>query len=304
MAQASAGFAMLDAFLIAGLVTAIVTPVLLFAIEALKLVRMVVARISRTSARTKIRNLPLIIEETGQVFVDRASHDADTEPSDLIADLIIDGQELGVVHDIPADVSELVIPAFRPGTDSCRVWLRNAEVEYTHWTGAAGVVLAFYDAAERLSITFQGLECPPFADIETIFECVESGRQVRRLTEPGSTGPAKATSEDRDDAQWRLSAWAETERAVEAFDDPSQSVEEIQDSSALPEFSEFDPVAEIVEVWVPCSADADMDIRVVPTPDGMHGLVVVDGQPTALLQGAPNATVRNIRIVPMTAQAA
>ena len=77
-----------------------------------------------------------------------------------------------------------------------------------------------------------------------------------------------------------------------------------ESDAALPEFIGFDSGAEIVEVWVPSAADADMDIQVVATRDGMHGLVLVDGQPTALLQGAPNATARNIRIVPMTAQAA
>ena len=291
---------MLDAFLIAGLVTAIATPVLLFAIELLKLAKGVTAKVSWTPGNSKDQNVPLIIEETGQVFVDGPGRVAGAD----VADANIDGPEIGVIHEIPVDVSQLVIPAFRPGTDGCRVWLRGVDVKFLHHRCEAGVVLVFFDAAERLSITFQGLARPPLADIETVFDCPENGRQVQKLSEPGNADAAEETAEDLDDAEWRLAAWAETERAVEAFDDPVRSGQEKQDISALPEFTEFDPQAEIIEVWVPGALDPALAVEVVPTRDGKHGLVLVDGRATALLQGAPTASARNIRVVPMTAIAA
>ncbi len=291
---------MLDAFLIAGLVTAIATPVLLLAIELLKLVKVAAAGKLPKQGKSNDENAPLIIDEAGQVSVDGAASDAAT----AVPEPMIDKPEPGVVHDVPADVSELIIPVFRPGLDSCRVWLRSADVETRHRTCTAGVVLTFRDAAERLTITFQGLASPPFADIETIVDRPGRGRQVQRLTDPGNADPVQATPEDLDDANWQLAAWAETERAVEAFDEPVQPTNTGQDDLTLPEFAGFDPAAEFIEVWVPSALDADINVEVVPTKDGLHGLVLVEGQPAALLQGAPTASARNVRVVPTTAKAA
>ena len=206
--------------------------------------------------------------------------------------------------EIPVDVSEVVIPDFRPRSDRCRVRLRYPDIKFDHWVSAAGAVLAFQDGPERLTITFQGLNHPPFEDIETVFECPDSGLQTRPLAGVSGKAQANELAEEINDAEWRIAAWAETERAVEAYIDAYPGSAGDDYCLMLPKFAEFDANSERIEIWVPSDCEAKVPVEILPTHDGLHGLVLVAGRPAALLQGAPTASVRNFQLVPMAKKAA
>ncbi len=212
--------------------------------------------------------------------------------------------ENSISLEIPVDVSEVVISDFRPKTDNCRVWLRNPGIDFDHWASTAGAVLAFQDGSQRLTITFQGLGLPPFEDIETVFDCPDAGPQVRPLAALSGEAHANGLAEEINDAEWRIAAWAETERAVEAYNDPVPNAACKDYGLKLPRFAGFDANAECIEIWVPSDLEAKVQVEILPTHDGCDGLVLVAGRPTAILQGAPSASARNIKLVPMTSKAA
>jgi hypothetical protein len=298
--QSFSGFAMLDALLIAGLMTAIATPALVLIIEVLKRRFAAVPNLRPHAASSSLpetlpmpEDLPKLSSDTSTNKIADDEFDADSKAS-----------ENGFVHEIPVNVSDFVIPAFLPGTDRCRVSLRSPEVKFDIRAGATGTVLEFHDVQERLTITFLGLNRLPTEDIETEFVCPDRGRQVQPLPDLGVRDVAKVSAEEINDAEWRLAAWAETERAVEAFDNPVHARANEERSTLLPKFAGFDAEAECIEVWIPSVSECNFQVEVVPTQDGHHGLVLIAGRPTALLQGAPTASVRNIQFVPMTAKAA
>ncbi len=298
--RSSTGFAMLDTLLIAGLVTAVATPVIVLIIEVLERIG---AAVTILRAPAESPTLPETLPMSDEPRKVSSGLPADKFAGDEI-DADAKASEIAVVHEIPVDVSDYVILAFQPGTDSCRVWLRGADIEFFVRTIAAGTVLEFHDVEERLTITFQGLNRLPLKDIEIVFECPDKGRQVQPLTDFGGRDLAETSGEDSADAEWRLAAWAERERAVEAFDDPMHVPANRECGPLLPNFAGFDAEAECIEIWVAGISECDLQVEVVPTQDGQHGLVLIAGRPTALLQGAADASARNVRLVPMTAKAA
>jgi len=291
---------MLDAILIAGLVTAVVTPVLVLIADCMKRVTIKLAGLQPPPENTALSEAMPVPDQAKTDLADQPDSECVRRNSDTNCFVFDDG----VVHDVPADVAEIVISDFRPGTDSCRVWLRSSDYKIDQWTSAAGAVLALHDAAEWLTITFQGLNCLPFENIETVIDCPRNGRQLTPLPVPSDGDSSNDHIEVHVDAEWRLAAWAETERAVEAFDDPEKFAIAEDYGRNLPTFTGFNADAECIEVWIPGATDADAPVEVLPTHDGHHGLVMVAGRPTAVLQGAPFASARNIRLVPMTSRAA
>ncbi|MGI9393607.1 MAG: hypothetical protein ACR2OY_03075 [Boseongicola sp.] len=287
---------MLDALLIAGLVSAIATPITVLVIDYVKSINAAVTKPISSHAK-----LTLPAQNSRQAaLVETGAKEYLTDSSEANCDDLGGG----VLHEVPADVSEIVISGFRPGADNCRVWLQSPNVEFNHWTSAAGAVVAFQDADERLTIVFHGLKCLPFNDIETIVDRPDFGRQSVPLLNHDRGLDKNVFNEDLDDEAWRLAAWAETERAVDAFDYPAHAAENDDCGPRLPEFAGFEADSDFIEIWVPCANDADVRVDVLPTYDGNHGLITVAGRPTALLHGAPSASSRNIRIVPMRSKAA
>jgi hypothetical protein len=291
---------MLDALLIAGLVMVFAPTVLILILVVLKRIAPAVAELHPNTASSTLPETLPMADEPRNALSDISVDDVAGNKFD--ADCT--APEIAVVHEIPVDVSDFVITAFQPGTDSCRVWLRGADIEFDVHAIAAGIVLEIRDAKERLTITFQGVKRLPFEDIVTVFDCPVSGRQVQPLPGSGGRESAKVSAEAIVDAEWRLAAWAEAERAVEAFDNPVHGVANGGHSHLLPTFEGFDADAEYIEVWVPNVSECDLQVEVVPARGGRHGLILIAGRPTALLQGAADASARNVRFVPMTAKAA
>ena len=179
---------------------------------------------------------------------------------------------LGVVHEVPTEVSEFVIPDFRPGLDLCRVRLSYPDIDFVHWREDTSVKLAFFDGQERLTVVFAGLEAPPMADVAVDFEHPRRGPQSCLLSE--------------------LVDVAETELPCAAPEAQGAG------TSGLTEFSGFDADAECIEIFMPGAADpSGLNIAVRPSEDGRDAMVLIDGHPTAILRGAPRATSRNVRLV-------
>lgn len=86
----------------------------------------------------------------------------------------------GICHVIERDVAEFVITAFCPGRDSCRIFLNHREVAFLHWPSPCGVTLGIDDGAERLAIRFLGQDVPPIDDISVVFPGApgDAGRAV------------------------------------------------------------------------------------------------------------------------------
>lgn len=171
-------------------------------------------------------------------------------------------------HVVPNDVAEFMIPDFRPGTDTCRVHLRDPEAEFDAVIDDAGVRFQFLDGNSFLEVVFPGLADPPFAD--TWIQGPGETSAVRALSELVGPGP------------------------------PVQSPHFHRVRSEIAAFQKFSAEDEIVEVWVPPDTDTLPRIDVRPSADGSDGEVVIDGRPAARLCGAPEAGVGNIRIIRKT----
>jgi hypothetical protein len=192
-----------------------------------------------------------------------------------------DDPPMSIVHDVPPDVSEFIIPDFRPGIDLCRVRLACPDIDFVHWRGRTSVTLEFHDGRERLRVVFYGQGRPPLEDVEVVFDHPRRGEERYLLAE--------------------LVGAAETALpggvAVEPYSSGSEG--------ALTEFAAFDASAEFIEILVPPNgAAAPRAIEVHPTLDGRDALVLIDGAPTAVLRGAPEATMRNVRLVTADAEVA
>lgn len=197
------------------------------------------------------------------------------------------GDDAPVHYDVPPDVAEFIVPSFRPGHDTCGISLRYPDIDFVHWRSEAGVTLAFDDGNERLSLQFLGLERPPFADIRVSYARPGKGTQVVLMSDLIGDEETEVDAEVAADLAWIQSARTRAERASS---DAAVPV-------GLPEFSDFDPAVECIEIWVPTLADARAEVVVRALPNGEDSLVLVGGRETALLRGAPDARPHNIRLV-------
>lgn len=178
-----------------------------------------------------------------------------------------------ITHRVPSDVREYVIPDFRPTVDKCSVELRTSDVEVMHWQGPGGSVLCVDDEAEQVVIVFLGLGELPFDDIAMAYP--------RRADGPKPRFEAQTLTPD-DLAAHLVSATP--------FAAPSGQ-------GALAEFWAFDAESEVVEIMRAPDREGEARVTVAPTPDGRDAMVIIDGQATAILRGAPSASKRNVRVV-------
>ena len=168
-------------------------------------------------------------------------------------------------HVVPGDVAEFVIPDFRPGTDTCRIHLHDPEAEFDAVIDEGGVRFQFLDGNSFLEVVFPGLRAPPFSSTRIVGPSPSQAETV--LSDLVGPGP------------------------------PVQSAHFHRVRSEIAAFQRFSADDEVVEVWVPPGTDALPRIDVRPSSDGSDGEVVIDGRPAARLCGAPEAGVRNIRII-------
>ncbi len=204
-----------------------------------------------------------------------------------------------VHHEVPIDISEFVIPNFRPGMDTCRIHVRDSDIEFKHGIASIGVIVEITDASERLSITFQGLSGLPSADLSLLVSGQSGHGAELKLEDVVDLDGAIEAVESASDEEWHVAAWAETERALEAQDGVLQKWSGLVSSHPVIEFADFDAAVECIEIWVPTEDDLSATIDVQSTADQRDGIVVVDGRVTALLKGAPNASEDNVRLVPV-----
>lgn len=192
--------------------------------------------------------------------------------ADAEADRAARGADPPVVHDVPQDVAEFVIPGFRPGVDVCRIALNAPDVDFDVIVTDAGVRLLFLDGGWLLEVIFPGLGTPPIADTVII----------------GPDGVAL-------DLTGLAAASAKTARG-------KSLLRQVQ--SDVVEFRGFDAASEMVEVWVPGDARVFPDVSIRATSDGHDGELLIDGSVAARLCGAPEAGARNVRIVGRMSDAA
>ena len=165
-----------------------------------------------------------------------------------------------VLHEVPADVAEFVIPDFRPGTDACRIALNDPDAEFDAIADDFGVRLLFLDGGSYLEVAFPGLGVPPFEDVIIM---APDGTSLR-LSELVGVSQRHALRPVR-------SRWAELQG--------------------------FSAKSECVEIWVPPDAPVLPVVDVRPSDDGQHGEIVIDGRLAARLCGAPEAGRENVRLL-------
>lgn len=191
-----------------------------------------------------------------------------------------------VLHDVPPDVSEFLVPDFRPGLDACRVVLSYPDIDFVHWRDEAGVTLAFYDGEERLTLVFRDLIVPPLSDIAVEFEHPRRGKQRYLLSDLVDADETEIPPGPGD--------WPNARKAG-----PGSEV-----TLRLTEFAGFDATAECVEIVIPDGTGLGPKVTVEPSEDGQDALVLINGEARAILRGAPKATSRNIRLVEVAGGAA
>ena len=170
-----------------------------------------------------------------------------------------------VLHEVPRDIAEFIIPDFRPGIDRCHVALNDPDAEFDAVLDVDGVRFQFLDGGSFLEVVFPGLIDPPFEDTRIFGPGPAAhGTALSDLVAPGAGPP-----------------------------DPNRFHRVRSEIAAFQSFH----ADRVVEVWVPPGVEVLPQIDVRPSLDGADSEVVIDGRPAARLCGAPNADGANIRIV-------
>ena len=202
---------------------------------------------------------------------------ADTEPDEEQPFSQDVAKRAAVRHLVPPDVSDFVIPEFKVGQDKCQIALTFPNIEFVYFHTALGVTLVFDDGHEQLKVTFVGVAAPPLADVLVAYDHPADGPRREALSQ--LVGDEELAS-------------------LEVSPPETPVLLPLDEIVAPAEFHEFDAASEYVEIWTRGS-ESHSDILVRPSPDGRDALVVVDGRLSAVLRGAPNATARNVRLVPV-----
>ena len=187
-----------------------------------------------------------------------------------------------VVHSVPPDVAEFLIPDFRPNLDICEVDLRYPDIDFVHWRAPGMAAMMFTDGKESLTIFFEGLDIIPFAGVFVRFVHPRKGPQTFLLSDLLDIDESEIPYEE---AALTLDAQRDLSRP-----------EDGPDAGPLA-FHDFDPAKECIEVFVPQDRLAKTAVSISSTPDGSDALVLVDGQVAAILVGVVDAGPRNIRLV-------
>lgn len=187
-----------------------------------------------------------------------------------------------VVHTVPPDVAEFLIPYFRANLDICEVDLRYPDIDFVHWRAPGMAAMMFTDGEETLTIFFEGLDVTPFAGVFVRFVHPRKGPQNLLLSELLDVDESEIPH---------------TEAALKLDALRDQSNSKNRTIAGLPEFHDFDTAKECIEVFVPQDRFAKTAVSISSTPDGLDALVLVDGQVAAILVGAVDAGPRNVKLV-------
>lgn len=187
-----------------------------------------------------------------------------------------------VVHSVPPDVAEFLIPGFRPNLDICEVDLRYPDIDFVHWRATGMAAMMFADGEETLTIFFEGLDVTPFAGVFVRFVHPRKGPQTYLLSDLLDVDESEISYEE---AALKLDARRDLAQSQSGSDAGPMA------------FHDFDTAKECIEVFVPEDRLAKTAVSISSTPDGSDALVLVDGQVAAILVGAVDAGPRNIKLV-------
>lgn len=194
-----------------------------------------------------------------------------------------------VVHIVPPDVAEYVIPDFRPHLDTCKVDLSYPDIDFVHWRAPGMAAMLFTEGDETLAVFFQGLDVVPFDAVFIRFDHPRKGQQCCLLSELLDVLESEIT---QDQPALPLDA----ERDVPGG---HQS-----DDNGPRQFHNFDTARECIEVFVPEDRIATTTASISSTSEGSDAFVVVDGRVVAVLIGASDAGPHNIKLVAVDQTAA
>lgn len=187
-----------------------------------------------------------------------------------------------VVHTVPRDVAEFLVPDFRANLDICEVDLRYPDIDFVHWRGPGMAAMMFTDGEETLTIFFEGLDVIPFAGVFVRFVHPRKGPQTYLLSDLLDVDESEIPYEQ---AALKLDG----RRDVATVDSGS-------DAAPLA-FHDFDTARECIEVFVPEDRLATTAVSISSSSDGSDAFVLVDGKVAAILVGAINAGPRNVKLV-------
>ena len=196
---------------------------------------------------------------------------------------------LPAVHLVPPDVAEFMITEFRAGVDICKVDLRYPHIEFVHWRSPGLAAMRFTDGSETLTVVFQGLDIVPFDSVFVRFDHPRKGPQAYLLSELMNAPESEISPQEA--AFGRDTALDSKTSAIENATTPL-------------EFADFDTSKECIEVFVPVDRFKSTNLSVDPLANGQDAQVLVDGRVVAILRGAVDAGLRNVKLVAVAQTAA
>ena len=194
-----------------------------------------------------------------------------------------------MVHTVPTDVAEFVIPDFRPNLDTCEVELCYPDIDFVHWRAPGMAAMKFTDGDETLTVFFQGLDLVPFEGILVRFDHPRNGPQCYSIAELLDVHEAEISQ-------------GEAALTIDTNRDAFEVDQDLEDGPK--QFYDFDASKECIEVFVPEDRLATTAVSITSTPDGSDALVLVDGRVAAVLVGAIDAGTRNVKLVAVDQTAA
>lgn len=171
---------------------------------------------------------------------------------------------------IPLARTPAVVRGFRRGTDRLRIIVADADTEISATIHDEGVALRLRSAGTDRTVFFPGLDVLPVDDVQLQVKDDAATRVLLRdLFDLAKTAPRQRPT--------------------------TQFV--VRPGQPLPVFPAFSPGRQLIEIFVDLPTGHDPDVTVQPDATGRDGVVLVDGRPTAILAGAPEATHRDLRII-------
>lgn len=268
---------MLTALLLAGLVTAVATPVYVMTTQ--------------------------VDEE------DPSDLESSRNPDGV--ETVLDAVTEGAAFDVPAQPGQVTLADFTPGTDTLRLHVASYATEFMVLEDPSGGVSLHYNVmGQAAEIRFPGLDTLPDSDIRIFYPDsvkqagalieVYAGLSVQDMVDPGDP--------DADAyARWDVDQIAPVTNAEP--DDRMPVVEEAIDMVHGPkgvlELPDFIPGQHVVKLTLTTDQPPDtVSVSIATSFDGEDGLLIANGKLIAVFPGFPDAQLEDMQIDVVHAKAA
>lgn len=268
---------MLTALLLAGLVTAVATPVYVMTTQ--------------------------VDEE------DPSDLESGPDPDGL--GTVLGAASKGAAYDVPAQPGQVTLADFTPGTDTLRLQVASDATEFMVLEDPSGGVSLHYDVmGQAAEIRFPGLDTLPDSDIRIVYPDavnqagalieVDADLSVEDQVEPDDPDAAAYARWDLDEIDPAKTAEPDDRMPV-----VEEAIDMVHGPKGVLELPEFVPGQNVVKLTLTTDQPPDtVSLSIATSFDGEDGLLIANGKLIAVFPGYPDAELDDLQIDVVSAKAA